>query len=394
MNEHILATEVQDYIHKHRQTSVTTIALQKSPFAKISSQEIATQIDAWQRAVKKLPTWAHQDGIYFPARIHIEQSSSEHTAIVKQTLIKKGARVIDLTGGMGVDSCYMAQEASSLIHCERNKELSEIASYNAEVLQVNNMTCKNVDGISYLTSQPDNYFDYIYVDPSRRKSTSKVFLLDDCEPNILKLQDLFFAKADTIITKLSPLLDISSAIQALQGVESVYIISLDNDCKELVIKQSKGYLGQPTLRAVRLYKDLLQDFSFTYLREKATVSEYSLPKKWLYDPDVAITKAGAFKCIAIPFKLFKLAQHTHLYTSVDYHKEFPGRVFEIIDTLSFNDFKKNPTVKKANIIVKNFPLDVLEIRKRYKIADGGNLFCFFTRDQNDRLLVIEATRVL
>lgn len=340
MNEHILAKEVQEFILEHREQDANLIALRKSPFAKVEARELASQIDSWQRCVKKLPTWAYHNNIYYPARVHIEQSSSEHTALVKQTLIQNGAKVIDLTGGMGVDSSYLAQEAKYVIHCEINKELSKIAAYNAEILGVNNLYCKNIDGVEYLKLQPDQYFDYIYIDPSRRQNIGRVFLLQDCVPNILTLQSLFFAKAQCVITKLSPLLDIHSVLNQLEYVESVYVISLDNDCKELLIVQNKRYIGTPKIRCIRLYQEFLQDFIFTYPQEEASISNFSPPLKWLYDPDVSITKAGAFKSIGVVYNLFKLAQHSHLYTSNDYVENFPGRIFKVLNVQDFSTFKK------------------------------------------------------
>lgn len=393
MNARILEKDVQDYLLKYRENKVTEIALKKSPFPEIASHELAAQIDGWQRCVKKLPTWAYHPNIYYPNRIHIEQSSSEHTAIIKQTLISKGSRLIDITGGLGVDSCYMAQEAESVIHCELNTELSKIASYNAELLGVSNLYCKNADGIDVLKNQPSNYYDYIYIDPSRRKSAGRVFLLRDCEPDILQLQDLFFEKGHTIITKLSPLLDIHSIIEQLKWIEYIYVISLDNECKELLVIQRKNQIGIPKIRCIRLYKDLLQDFIFTYPQEKSIESHYATPKKWLYDPDVSITKAGAFKSVGHRHNLLKLAQHSHLYTSDNYVADFPGRVFKVIDVQSFSDFKKNNKIKKANISSKNFPLKVTDIRKRYKITEGGELFCYFTSDSEGKQIVIHCQRV-
>lgn len=393
MNEYILAKEVQDFILEHREQDASIIALRKSPFAKIEARELASQIDSWQRCVKKLPTWAYHHNIYYPPKVHIEQSSSEHTALVKQTLIHKDAKVIDLTGGMGVDSSYLAQGAKYVIHCEINEGLSKIAAYNAEVLGVNNLYCKNVDGVEYLKLQPDHYFDYIYIDPSRRQGAGRVFLLQDCVPNILDLQSLFFAKAKYVITKLSPLLDIHAVLKELNWVESVYVISLDNDCKELLIIQNKNYIGIPKIRCIRLYKEFVQDFIFTYPQEEVSVSHYSPPLKWLYDPDVSITKAGAFKAIGTTYNLFKLAQHSHLYTSNDYVKEFPGKIFKILNIQNFSSFKKNKSIKKANVISKNFPTKVEEIRKRFKIADGGELFCYFTSDSNGKQIVISCQRI-
>jgi len=211
MNEHILDKKVQDFIKANRESSPSKIALMKSPFAEVSSSEIAAQIDGWQRAVKKLPTWAFSSNIYYPDKINIEQCSSEHTAIIKQTLIQKDAKVIDVTGGFSVDSCYLAQEASIVVHCELNAKLSTIVKHNANTLEVHNLVPIATDGVEYVRNQEDDAIDYIYIDPSRRINHAKVFLLEDCVPNIVELQDMFAQKARFTLVKLSPLMDISTA---------------------------------------------------------------------------------------------------------------------------------------------------------------------------------------
>lgn len=392
MNKRILDQDVQQFIRANRQLPPAQIALGKSPFPDVSAADLAKQIDGWQRSVNKLPTWANSEHICYPNKINLEQCSSEHTALIKQTLIPKGAKVIDITGGFGVDACYIAQEARRVIHCELDPELSEIVNHNVQQLRVYNIECIATDGIAYLREQPDDSFDYIYIDPSRRVNYSKVFRLEDCEPNIVALQDLFFTKSKYILTKLSPLLDISLGISSIKHVKMVYIISLDNDCKELLFIQERGFEGEPMIRAIRLFKDQLQDFIFTYTQEKAILTRYKTPQKYLYEPDVSIIKAGAFKSIGKYFALGKLHQHTHLYTGDELIPDFPGRIFTIVRTIPFSDLKKNNPYIKANITTRNFPLKVEDIRKRYKIKEGGDIYLFFATDINDKLLVLECTK--
>lgn len=393
MNRRLLDKEVQHYIRKHRERLPSQIALSKSPFPDISSSELAAQIDGWQRSVAKLPTWAYSENIYYPKKLNIEQCSSEHTALVKQTLIRKDARVIDLTGGFGVDSCYLAQEASEVIHCEIDNELSQIVAHNAEILRVRNLRCIATDGIKYLESVPDKSVDYIYVDPSRRVNQSKVFLLKDCEPNILALQDLFFAKSKYVVTKLSPLLDISQILSNLPYVKMLYVISLDNECKELVVVQEKYHDKEPLIRAIRLFQDKLQDLVFDYAEERGILTRYHLPERFLYEPDVSIIKAGAFKTVAKRYALNKLHQHSHLYTSKALVNDFPGRIFEIIEVFPFSSLKKEIKWDKANITVRNFPLKVEAIRKRFKIKEGGDIYLFFTTNVRDELIVIACKKI-
>ncbi|MFZ4862790.1 THUMP-like domain-containing protein [Sphingobacterium sp. Mn56C] len=394
MNKHILQPEVQQYIKEKRELNPSIIALGKSPFHLISSSELAGQVDGWQRAVKKLPTWAYSPNIYYPDKINLEQCSSEHTALVKQRLIQKGSTVVDVTGGFGVDSCYLAQEADMVIHCELNERLSEVVQHNAKQLGVNNLQCIATDGVAYVEAQRDAGLGYIYIDPSRRVNHAKVFLLEDCVPNIVALQDMFFQKAQVILCKLSPLMDISTALQKLKQVKTVYVISVDGDCKELLFVQDRNYNGQPNIVALRLFSDQIQELIFTAEQEKMTRIETVAPQKFLYDPDVAITKAGAFKTVAAAFHVGKLHSSTHLYTSTTLVENFPGRCFHIVGVFSLPQFKKTSNFPKANVAAKNFPLKVEEIRKKYKIKDGGNDFLYFTTDPAGNYIVIHCTKAL
>lgn len=393
MNRHLLDDEVQNYIKAHRELSPSTIALRKSPFAHISSSEIATQIDGWQRSVRKLPTWAYSNNIYYPDKINLEQCSSEHTALIKQMLIGRNSRVIDVTGGFGVDSYYLAQHADLVIHCELNEKLSEIVKHNAAELGVNNIVCLATDGVAYVAQQEDDAIDYILVDPSRRVNHSKVFLLEDCEPNIVELQDMFLRKSRYALYKLSPLLDISSALSKLQNIKYVLVISVDGDCKELLFVQDRLFEGEAKISAIRLFLDQIQLHTFTQEEEKCSLVRTSAPLTYLYDPDVSVTKAGAFKSIAKRFNFYKLHIHTHLYTSDDLQEDFPGRVFQIKRVYTIPAFKSESNIRKANVISKNFPIKVEDIKKKFKIKDGGDDFLFFTTDADENHIVVHTVRV-
>lgn len=393
MNKHILDKEVQEYIQANRMLDPFTIAFQKSPFEHVSSSELAAQIDGWQRACKKLPTWAYSPNIYYPDRINLEQCSSEHTALVKQSLIRKGSKVVDVTGGFSVDSCYMAQEAEIVVHCELNESLSQIVKHNAEQLGVRNLVPLFIDGVKFVEAQEDNSLDYIYIDPSRRVNNTRVFLLEDCEPNIVALQDMFLRKARYVISKISPLMDINLALLKLKHVKLLYVISLDGDCKELLFLQDRYHEGETRITAIRLFSDQLQKVTFTQEAEKTTLIKTSHPLQYLYDPDVAVTKAGAFKSVAKEFNLFKLHTHTHLYTSDSVVSDFPGRIFKIENLYSLSEFKKLSPFAKANVATKNFPMKVEDIRKRFKIKDGGEDYLFFATDYADNLIVIHGKKL-
>jgi hypothetical protein len=208
------------------------------------------------------------------------------------------------------------------------------------------------------------------------------------------LQDEFFKHANTIISKLAPLLDISAAIHMLAYVRDVYVVSLHNDCKELIFIQEKGYEGDPSIHAVRLFQEQQQFISFTYESERAIVNDYSAPLSYLYEPDVALTKAGAFKTVAQVFNVKKLHKNTHLYTSDQKIENFPGKTFVVKHVESFTDFKKNKQQLKSDIIAKNFPLKTDEIKKKFKVKDANDSFTFFTTTPNDQFSVIHTQRLL
>lgn len=393
MNKKILSPEVQSFIRQHAHENASGIALKKSPFGQVSSSELAQQINGWQKVSTKIPEWLERGKVlYFPERLNLEQSSSARTGKFKASLLSPNSNVLDLTGGFGVDSYYFAKQANKVLHCEINRELSQIVAYNLGELGLNNIQFHAGDGIALLISSHERY-DYIYADPSRRVKNQKVFRLEDCEPNILAYQSLFFQHSDILVTKLAPLLDISGALHVLPNVKDVYVISIENDCKELLFVQEKSFQGIPTIHAVRLSTEVPQLFSFNYVQEKEAAPVFGEPANFLYDPDVAITKAGAFKSIATVFHLQKLHQHSHLYTSYDLIREFPGRIFRIHRVVSFSVFKKNVDITKANIISKNFPLKVEDLRKKFKIKEGGEDYLYFTTLFDDRHVVVYGKRV-
>lgn len=392
MNKHILTTEVQTFIRQHAGEDASRIALKKSPFEEISSSELAQQIHGRQKVSQKIPQWLEADNsLYFPEKLNLEQCSSTKTGQFKASLLAADSTVLDLTGGFGVDSYYFAQRAKKVTHCEINPELSQIVAHNFQELGVTNVQFHRGDGLAILTSSDERY-DYIYTDPSRRVKNQKVFRLEDCEPNIVAHQSLFFAHSDTLLTKLAPLLDITGALAVLPHVKEVYVTSIANECKELLFVQQKSFHGMPTIHAVRLSPEPPTIFTFTYPQEKEAAPTCGAPTNFLYDPDVAITKAGAFKSVATAFDLQKLHPHSHLYTSDKLVAAFPGRIFDIQQVVPFSIFKKNVAIGKANIIAKNFPLKVEDIRKKFKIKDGGDDFLYFTTLHDEQLVVIYARR--
>lgn len=393
MNKAILDIKEQEYIQKNIHSDVAGISLSNSPFPDVSPKELAQQIGGKKRCEKKLPSWYNSELIYYPEKLALEQCSSELTAIYKSKLLL-GSKVIDLTGGFGVDAGIFSTKAEYVTHCELNQELSEISHHNSKVL---GFSVKHVhtDGLEYLNATKDSY-DTIYIDPSRRVSSRKVFMLKDCEPDVISVLELLKQKSQRIIIKTAPLLDLQSTIKELENVTAVHILSIKNECKEVLYvidKESRD--SDPPITCAVLKQELLSTFTFKQSAEKAfIVDQYSNPSAFLYEPDVALLKAGCFKLITKEFKVKKLHQHTHLYTSNSLQESFIGRKFNVLGTWTYGSFIKEHSFKKANIICRNFPKDPDKVREKLRISDGGNDYLLFCTGPDNELLVVHCNRIL
>ncbi|WP_046755493.1 class I SAM-dependent methyltransferase [Kordia jejudonensis] len=379
MNPDLLSSKIQHFINTHVNDDITTLLLKYKEVEGVPFPEIAEQIASKIRCKKKLPTWFETENIYYPNKLNIEQTSSEQTANYKASLLK-GESIIDLTGGFGVDCLYFSTHFKEVTHCEIAEKLSKIVSHNYKALQIDNIKTVNEDGISYLKNNPHKY-DWIYIDPSRRNDVKgKVFLLEDCLPDVISHQETLFEYADTILIKTSPLLDITNGLRSLQHVKEVHVVAVNNEVKELLwLLDKKLTTENVCIRTINLKKQETETFDFYLSEEKAQKVDFGLPKKYLYEPNAAILKAGGFYSIAQTFQLQKLHQHSHLYTS-DTLISFPGRRFEVKNVLPYTKkiIKKELNLKKANITTRNFPESVATIRKKLTLSDGGTDFLFLT----------------
>ncbi len=392
MNRSLLHPEIQKFITANIGADSSKLALQKNPFPEVNWIAILNQIAAKTKAKYKLPTFFKTENIIYPSKISVEQTSSEKTALYKSSIVS-GATLIDLTGGFGVDDLYFSKVVKNVIHCEIDTELSNSVKYNFEILGIRNIQCELGDSNSYL-EKIQFKLDWIYIDPSRRNDIKgKVFMLKDCLPNVTELLTFYFTKTDNILIKTSPILDISSGLLELSNVKCIHIVAVDNEVKELIWELSKGFIDNARIKTVNITNEKTEQFSFE-LNSNNHFSNYSLPKKYLYEPNSAIMKSGGFDEIGIQYQLDKLHQHSHLYTS-DEKIEFPGRIFEVQNAISYakNEMKSFLENKIANITTRNFPESVEEIRKKWKIKDGGNSYCFFTTDMNNHKIVLICTKI-
>jgi 16S rRNA G966 N2-methylase RsmD len=387
----ILQPEIQQFISENGSVNINQLALKKNPFPEIPYNVLLNQIAAKQKAKDKLPTWYHANKIIYPEKISIEQTSSEITAKYKASLLS-GTSVIDLTGGFGVDDYYFSKVVEKVTHCEINAKLSEIVKHNCKQLQVDNMECFAGDS-AVLLKDLNQKFDTIYIDPSRRNDAKgKVFMLADCLPNVIDLQDFYFTYSNKILVKTAPILDIQAGLNELKNVKKIHIVAVENEVKELLWEIEKNWNSIPVITTLNFEKNRV--FKNEIALESNKTATYSLPKKYLYEPNAALMKSGCFEAISSIFSVDKLHQHSHLYTS-DLLQVFSGRSFEIITAIPYqkNEIKTHLLNKKMNVTTRNFPLKVDEIKKKHKISDGGIVFAFFTTNLNNEKIVLLCKKI-
>lgn len=384
MNSHkvTISQEDREYIRKNEHETISKLALQlnKNNTDKGHVEFILNQISGRQASKIKVKKWYNCDAIIYPPHLSMEQSSSEATALYKASLIENNKSLVDLTGGLGVDFFFLASKSLESVYVEQNELLCKIAEHNFNALGLSNYTVINKIGEEYLKSLSIDE-RIIYIDPSRRNNVGKkVFNIEDCSPNIIDIQNELVNKSSKTIIKFSPMLDISLALNEIQNINEVHVVSVDNDCKELLLILSKSET-ELKIHTANIKKDgSIESFSFKQNDElEARVKYSNTLNKYLYEPNTAILKAGAFKCIEERFNVLKLEPNSHLYTSDILIEDFPGRVFKVITYFAPN--KKNikefvSQNKKANISARNYPMNVSEIRKTTKIKDGGDVYLF------------------
>ncbi|MBA4317903.1 MAG: SAM-dependent methyltransferase [Flavobacterium sp.] len=392
MDLNLLNPEIQKFINANIDKNISKLALQKNPFPNVEWISILSQIEAKTKAKLKLPSWFATDNIVYPSKISVEQTSSEKTASYKTSIVS-GKSLIDLTGGFGVDDFYFAKKLNTVAHCEINPELSNIVKHNFEQLDVKNISCHSGDSLEIL-AELNTKWDWIYIDPSRRNDAKgKVFMLQDCLPNVPEHLDLLFKYSDSILIKTAPLLDISAGLSELKNVKTIHIVALENEVKELLWEIHNGYSGEMKIKTVNIVKEKRDTFEFI-LDKNPEIPTYSLPQKYLYEPNSAIMKSGGFDEVGTFYNLNKLHKHSHLYTNSTL-VAFPGRIFEIENTFPYhkNEMKVHLENQQLNITTRNFPDTVESIRKKWKIKEGGNKYCFFTTDENDNKIVLICKKI-
>lgn len=420
--------KTQEFIRQHQDEDVRQLAFLGNKNPEVDMPFALDQIRGRQMARTKLPHWASIDGIVYPPHISMEQCSSEVTAQYKADLaarllksqiceiatesavdsknaqnggtcdLQEKMDFVDLTGGFGVDFSYVAARlGGKAMYVERQMHLCEVAKENFGRLGLENVVVKNADGVDVLHSS--HSFGLIYIDPARRDGAgNKVVSLQDCTPDVTLLQDEMLEKADFVIIKLSPMLDWHRAVDELKLVREVHIVSVGNECKELLLVLSSRS-KVPSLKVYCVNDGQTMSFDVTDTSSEAILiaPKTDYVNQYLYEPNASLMKAGCFGVVSAQYGMKKLAKNSHLFMSEQMVRDFPGRSFHVKATSSFNKKELKQRLQgigKANIATRNFPLSVAELRKRLKLKDGGDTYIFATTQSDGSHILLICEKML
>ena len=389
--EKMKSKEILDIISKNNNTSPQEISLRLAKKKNLPHRAIAEQIECRIKAKKKLPHFSKKPLLY--DKVALEQSSSEFTANYKSSIIS-GERLVDLTGGLGVDDFYFSNSFEEVYYCEKNEVVYNISKYNSSLLGVNNIKFNNCNSIDFLNEIEDGSIDWIYIDPSRRDENRRSVDLEFCNPNVYSNLELFLRKSQKIMLKVAPAFDIQEAVKKFANLFQIHIISVDGECKEVLLLLDEKFSNViPKVYSISLNSKNQSVYKLSSpFRAKHEKSTYPL-KGYFYEPDCAIIKSNLTEILTIKHNLYFINKLTPFLTSDDIIKDFPGRSFIILDSFIYNDKKTKDylnqnKITKANISRRDFRLSVDEIRKKFKLKDGGSTYLFFTSDLNHRSLII------
>ncbi|MBK9335894.1 MAG: hypothetical protein IPM98_04660 [Lewinellaceae bacterium] len=390
----MLTVADRQFIQKHLNDDLHRLLLSAHRYPGVSVPAAVGQIEALRKVHSKIPAW-YNTGLEFPPGLSVEQASSEQTARFKAGLFS-GKTMADLTGGMGVDTYFFAQRFEQVTYVEHNPELVALARHNFGVLGAANITAIQTDAETFLNHNTA-HFDLLYLDPARRDGGHRrLFRLEDCAPNILEIKEKLLETADRVLIKTAPLLDLNQATGLLQSVSHIWVVSVDNEVKEVLylLEKSAPAFDQVPIEAVCI-GETLRVFRHTRLEEQATESRYAAPQGYLYEPDAAVLKAGAFRAFAAQLGLWKLHANTHLYTSGELVPNVPGRMFSVEAVLRYDrrEVQRFLPEGRANIAVRNFPDSTEQVRQRLGLADGGEWYIFGATDMAEHKILIVCRKV-
>ena len=394
-----------EFVRQHANDDVRKLALQGTRDGEVDLPMALQQIAGWQTASRKLPSWAAVEDVVYPPHLNMEQCSSERTARYKAQIVGRGDTFVDLTGGFGIDFYWLSQGFQQRIYVEQNEALCTLADHNFRQL---GHACMVKCSTAAAFLQTLTHADLIFLDPARRNEHGgRTYGIADCTPNVLEMLPLLLQKSDRVLLKLSPMLDWQAAVTELQLVSEVHILSIDNECKELLLLLEPSAEPRSVedclvvcvnnnqvfkIDEKEQSKDLLQVKSGFTSSKTGVYFKQNQEPLFLYEPNASIMKAGCFSVLEQRFPVSQVAPNSHLFLSSDEIDDFPGRRFQIQSISSLNKKELSSVLaplERANMTVRNFPMTVDQLRKKLKLKDGGDTYIFATTtaDGQHRLFI-------
>lgn len=350
------------------------------------------QVDGRQRTAQKLPSLAQHEDWWYPRRLSCEQCSGEWTARYKADIAAAHTlwgpsphgelHIVDLTGGFGADTYFLSRRFGRVDYVEQDEELCRIARHNfaryAPGVQVH---CAKAE--DFVQAMP--VCDMVYIDPARRdRNGGKVFRIEDCTPDLRTLLPALHAKARVLLCKLSPMVDISTALRALQHPETdwdIHVVAVENEVKEVLLMTACK--AQPALTACNLSAHGMpaQRLQCDYPQALHTACpQYAVAvEAYLYEPNAALLKAGLYNEVAVRWHLAKLAPNTHLYTSDRYCEDFPGRIWRVLNPDCSSRLLKTMPPQKTAVLTRNYPGTAEQLRRQLRLPQGEEVYLIGAR---------------
>jgi len=383
----VVGDDIIEYAWQHRGEDPVKMLLKGDLPAGIDAHKLAEQLAGLAMAPTKWPWLAENKNVAYPRRLNREQSSSETAARYKASLVGEGESLADLTGGMGVDSMMFAYRAGQVDYVEQDADLCDIVEHNAKVLGLDNISCHCGDCIAWLKDS-DRHFNWIYIDPARRDSQGrKLVKLTDCQPDVLEMLPLLRERYERLLIKASPMIDIHNSISRLGIVREVHIVAVGHECKEVLFLVDSGQHsasgGQRVVKCVDTWNGGEWKNEFVWGDDIAPIYADKV-QRYIYEPNAALMKGGPWGEICQWYGVEKLDRNTHLYTSERLVEEFPGRVFEVEQEVKLNRKTVRAVVERANVVVRNYPVDAATLRKQLGVADGGEKYIIATTFKGEK----------
>ncbi len=387
--------DIQAQLVLHRDDDPAAFAMQFHGRTELPIRAMAEQLACRQKAVKKLPTLSQHNMLYTP--LALEQSSGERTAAYKASLMS-GKRALDLSGGLGVDTMFLARTFQEVVYCERDSLLCAVVEHNLKVSGVANVQVKNGESISLLAEYPDDSFDWIFVDPARREEGHRSIALEAASPDVVASHDLLLRHAERVCIKASPALEISGLKKLLPALHTIIVVSVDRECKEILLLLERAYPsdGPVQVKAVCLNADSEEITEVVGSSDAPRVVGTAV-NEYLYEPDPAIIKARLSAVLARDSGLQFVNKSVDYLTADRKIEAFPGRSFRVVECVpykpkSFRAFLERHAIAGASIQRRDFPLSAEELRKKYRLLENERAFLFFTRDAMGHPLCIYVLR--